>query len=310
MTARCCSCVWLQSAKDVHEVASRPESDEAPPGTDSTSDPAGVALPQPESGIAGTSRAPHAVYWQPTAYHAPPAYASGWYYQDVSKHVQGPFTKQQLQLWRQHLPMDLLVWFIDQNGGSSHSLDLAKVLGDGRLLERWRKAQLATDQPKAAAPSATTYELEVSKASTSSSSWADAALAGLPPDDEAVQMAELAATAGRSIEDVMQFTYGAEASLKRRRMQDGSTEYTVVARHNPLTGRIEAETGNEDAEREAALYRECASWCNPVEYEKYLAQRAKDKGKSQPPKNWKVLKERRLQVKQKLKKQADAWMRE
>lgn len=40
--------------------------------------------------------------------------------------------------------MDLLVWFIDQNGGSSHSLDLAKVLGDGRLLERWRKAQLAT----------------------------------------------------------------------------------------------------------------------------------------------------------------------
>ena len=55
------------------------------------------------------------------------------------------------------------------------------------------------DEPKAA-PSATTYELEVSKASTSSSSWADAALAGLPPDDEAVQMAELAATAGRSLE--------------------------------------------------------------------------------------------------------------
>lgn len=40
----------------------------------------------------------------------------------------------------------------------------------------------------------------MSKASTSSSSWADAALAGLPPDDEAVQMAELAATAGRSLE--------------------------------------------------------------------------------------------------------------
>ena len=56
------------------------------------------------------------------------------------------------------------------------------------------------DKPKAPAPSATTYELEVSKASTGSSSWADAALAGLPADDEAVQMAELAATAGRSIE--------------------------------------------------------------------------------------------------------------
>ncbi len=40
----------------------------------------------------------------------------------------------------------------------------------------------------------------MSKASTTFSSWADAALAGLPPDDEAVQMAELAATAGRSLE--------------------------------------------------------------------------------------------------------------
>jgi len=59
----------------------------------------------------------------------------------VQGHTQGPFTKQQLQLWRQHLPMDLMVWFIDQNGGSSHSLELAKVLGDGRLLESWRKTQ-------------------------------------------------------------------------------------------------------------------------------------------------------------------------
>lgn len=40
-----------------------------------------------------------------------------------------------------------------------------------------------------------------------------------------------------------------------------------------------------------------------------VLQRQKDKGKGQPPKNWKVLRERRLQVKQKLKKQADDWMR-
>ena len=53
---------------------------------------------------------------------------------------------------------------------------------------------------KPTAPSATAYELEVSKAASTSSSWADAALAGLPPDDEAVQMAELAATAGRSLQ--------------------------------------------------------------------------------------------------------------
>ena len=68
------------------------------------------------------------------------------------------------------------------------------------LVLQYQRVWAAQDQPKAAVPSATTYELEVSKASTSSSSWADAALAGLPSDDEAVQMAELAATAGRSIE--------------------------------------------------------------------------------------------------------------
>lgn len=68
----------------------------------------------------------------------------------------------------------------------------------------------------------------------------------------------------------MQFTYGAEASLKRRKRQDGSTEYTVVARHNPITGRIEAETGEEPAQE--PLYKECLSWCNPVEFEKYLEQ--------------------------------------
>ena len=73
------------------------------------------------------------------------------------------------------------------------------------------------------------------------------------------------------LQDVLQFSFGAEASLKKRKRQDGSTEYTVVARHSPLTGRIEAETGDDDAERDA-LYRECISWCNPVEYEKYLQQ--------------------------------------
>lgn len=132
----------LQSSIDAAALLS--ETDEAPPGTNSTSDFAEAALPRRDSGAAETSYAQPAVFWQPSAYHAAPSYASGWYYQDVSKITQGPFTKQQLQLWRQHLPMDLLVWFIDQNGGSSHSLELAKVLGDGRLLESWRRAQQAT----------------------------------------------------------------------------------------------------------------------------------------------------------------------
>ena len=53
---------------------------------------------------------------------------------------------------------------------------------------------------RASAPSATAYEIQVAKASKPSSAWADAALAGLPPEDEAVQMSELAATAGQSLE--------------------------------------------------------------------------------------------------------------
>ena len=210
------------------------------------------------------------------ASHAAPAaqYAAGWYYQDILGYTQGPFTKQQLVVWRQHLPMDLLVWFIDQNGGSSHGLDLAKVLGDVRLLQAWRQAngkdvsvpsilQSCTDAhcfcihsclllmlyvhtgsqnlvhsclglgshsvvatwtnlccyadehdvmrrislgssaqntTRSSAPAATAYELQAAKAAKPGSDWADAALAGLPPEDEAVQMAELAATAGRSLE--------------------------------------------------------------------------------------------------------------
>jgi len=38
-------------------------------------------------------------------------------------------------------------------------------------------------------------------------------------------------------------------------------------------------------------------------------QKEKNKGQKGPPKNWKVLKERHQQIKQKLKKQADDWMR-
>lgn len=96
--------------------------------------------PGEEAGPSSDAAA-YADYWPQPSYTAPPArYASGWYYQDVQGYTQGPFTKQQLVVWRQHLPMDLLVWFIDQNGGSSHGLDLAKVLGDGRLLQLWRQA--------------------------------------------------------------------------------------------------------------------------------------------------------------------------
>ena len=145
---RWAECIIATSrTQDVISVADI-ASEEAAPGT-SIPDSPDVKAPQApgndlgehDNTIRQSQHDSGAFYWQAGPYYAPPVYASGWYYQDVQGHTQGPFTKQQLQLWRQHLPMDLKVWFIDQSGGSSHSLELAKVLGDGRLLESWRKTQ-------------------------------------------------------------------------------------------------------------------------------------------------------------------------
>lgn len=73
--------------------------------------------------------------------HEQPQLDPGWYYQDGSGTSQGPFTKQQLSGWRAYLPMNMPVWFVDQSGHPVSSLDLAKVLGDGQLLEAWRQEQ-------------------------------------------------------------------------------------------------------------------------------------------------------------------------
>ena len=73
--------------------------------------------------------------------HEQPQLDPGWYYQDGAGLSQGPFTKQQLSGWRAYLPMNMPVWFVDQSGRPVSSLDLAKVLGDGQLLEAWRQEQ-------------------------------------------------------------------------------------------------------------------------------------------------------------------------
>ena len=73
--------------------------------------------------------------------HEQPQLDPGWYYQDGTGCSQGPFTKQQLSGWRAYLPMNMPVWFVDRSGRPVSSLDLAKVLGDGQLLEAWRREQ-------------------------------------------------------------------------------------------------------------------------------------------------------------------------
>ncbi len=85
--------------------------EEAAPGTEIPTSPdlqapqaPGNELSENGSTAAQATSAPNSYYWQPGPYGSQPVYASGWYYQDIQHHTQGPFTKQQLQIWRQHLP--------------------------------------------------------------------------------------------------------------------------------------------------------------------------------------------------------------
>jgi hypothetical protein len=223
-------------------------------------------------------------------------YKPGLYYRDAFQQLQGPFTLDQLREWRGMLPMNLTILRREAvpEGGSGGAgtgeerqrqtdgvapgskgggtelawaeLELAGVLGDEDLLERWRlenpeqvppspplqlparcsrltnrwhfvqAAALADDHirpfplPQAAwpgsAPPATLYEAERQRGTAHS--LAQAVLYGLPAHDEAVGVARLAAASGRSISEVLEWGRAQQADYT-------STAYRVAAR-----GRIQA----------------------------------------------------------------------
>jgi hypothetical protein len=77
---------------------------------------------------------------------------------------------------------------------------LAEVLGDGTLLAEWQEAHPFLADGPCAAPPAAAYERGGGERGSYASTLAEAALAGLPPSDDAVRLSRMAAAAGRSLQ--------------------------------------------------------------------------------------------------------------
>ncbi|KAK9825000.1 hypothetical protein WJX81_007582 [Elliptochloris bilobata] len=127
-------------------------------------------------------------------------------------------------------------------------------------------------------------------------SYAQAALAGLPPDDEAVQLASAAAAAGASLRQLVEFSHAAGAA------HDG---YAASAVQDPRTGRI---TAGDAGGGDESLYGDMARWMRPEDLEAWLAERKSRAERGLPPSNWRELKKRKAAVKEKARRQGASWL--
>eukprot|EP00198_Chlamydomonas_reinhardtii_P008960 XP_001698297.1 predicted protein [Chlamydomonas reinhardtii] len=75
----------------------------------------------------------------------------GWYYRDRSGVLHGPFGQDHLHAWRNYLPMDLLVWYVEL-GGAGAAGGGAGGSSRGGGGKKWRQEQ---QQPRAAEMEAT-----------------------------------------------------------------------------------------------------------------------------------------------------------
>lgn len=105
-------------------------------------------------------------------------------------------------------------------------------------------------------------------------SYAEAVLAGLPPEDETVQLVNLAKESGKSLDSVLEFCYQSSAEAA------GSQIAT-----DPLSGRA-AEMVDE-AVGDASLYQEMHRWCNPANVEAQLRRAHEARLKGLPKSGWK-----------------------
>ncbi|KAL4546663.1 hypothetical protein Ndes2526B_g01870 [Nannochloris sp. 'desiccata'] len=227
----------------------------------------------------------------------------GYYYRDMHGIDQGPFSVQQLCMWRGALPMDLPVWNVNEEENKEKTLNdngvaaaspsatqfftLAEVLGDAPLLAQWRVMHPEIVETTCAAPPATVFEIDQQKQqqqheqhTTAASpktdddnkrieyhtSLAEAVIAGLPPDDEAVQLSRVAASAGQSLHEVVEWS---------RKQNDDREEYTVAAVHTAGRGRIQAVGAGE---RES-LYADMGSWIDPAKMEEQMKKASRTGGK-------------------------------
>ncbi|GAX77713.1 hypothetical protein CEUSTIGMA_g5156.t1 [Chlamydomonas eustigma] len=209
-------------------------------------------------------------------------------------------------------------------------VELAELVGDGVLLADWR-AQVAAGlaPPSPFSPPATVWEhwllygprtaasggstgaheasggaagLQGSDVDGESSKlgYAAAVLAGLPPDDEAVIISNLALSAGKSLQDVINFNYSLSTSSELGPPQP-SVDFSTAIR-NPHSGRLVA-AGSEDTPQSyaATLYGEMSRWCKPEDLERSLQEAAQRKGQKLPTHVWKKLAERKVQMKKKMR---------
>ncbi|PSC76444.1 hypothetical protein C2E20_0493 [Micractinium conductrix] len=163
--------------------------------------------------------------------------------------------------------------------GSWEQLELAGLLGDEGLLDRWRMDNSEQAAWPGSAPPAPACEAEL-QAGTEHS-LAQAVLSGLPADDEAVAVARMAAAAGRSIQEVAAMSRGEDY---------GATAYRVA-----LRGRIQAGGAEE------SLYAEAASWTDPATLEKQLQRAAERRKRPLTGQELRAVKQRKAEMKEKKK---------
>ncbi|EFN57537.1 hypothetical protein CHLNCDRAFT_143156 [Chlorella variabilis] len=279
-----------------------------------TEQPAAPAL----AGEAGGAQQPH--------HAAQRDYKPGLYYRDAAGQLQGPFTTEQLRDGddaKEGASGDGASKAAGEgtssagsrpggdSGGDAQSqggaaageagarwsqAELAEVVGDEELLARWRmenpeQARAAPPPPHlpAAWPGAATpaaaYEAERQRGSAHS--LAEAVLFGLPAHDEAVAVARMAASSGRSIQEVV-------AWAQEQSVDYGATAYRVAAR-----GRIQAPGAPE------SLYAEVASWANPHELEQQLAKAAERRKRALTGEELRQVKQRKQEMKE---KKRTAWL--
>lgn len=121
--------------------------------------------------------------------------------------------------------------------------------------------------------------------------YAAAVLEGLPPDDEAVLLARQAAAAGRTLMDVVGFSWAASAGRSSHDAGGPVDEHGVPTQYvrDPRSGRLTAVGavggGPQSDSEKRKLYGDYGGWVNPDELDDYLA-RAKRWRQEQLPLLW------------------------
>eukprot|EP01023_Acetabularia_acetabulum_P048002 TRINITY_DN5063_c0_g1_i4.p1 TRINITY_DN5063_c0_g1~~TRINITY_DN5063_c0_g1_i4.p1 ORF type:complete len:462 (-),score=84.47 TRINITY_DN5063_c0_g1_i4:552-1904(-) len=149
---------------------------------------------------------------QHVVYESQYSHAPGWYYYDFQQNVQGPFTTEQLRMWRQQLPMDLQLWYYDPSKHEDEEficVHVYELFGDKNVYEHWQKATQGSAQGPA--PTAPQWEefMKIEQ-DDSGGGYAAAVRAGLPAQDSAVQAHQLQQYVQHQIPDAMNFYYWAQ----------------------------------------------------------------------------------------------------